>query len=138
MKIYAYRRIPEVSALLQGWLRNLLTDDREREDVSAIRKSVQRTEFKGLPDSRLLTITDEIMWLDLVNDSPHSPWMSVYLVNEGLEDIYVSVNYVDSWGVLHKNDTLSFDHSHAVRKIESIGFKCDLGGTSTVRVIAQY
>jgi len=124
--------------LLQGWLRNLLTDDREREDVSAIRKSVERTAYKGLVDGRLLTITDEIMWLDLVNDSPHSPWMSVYLVNQGLKTIYVSVNYADSWGVLHTNDTLSFDHSHAVRKIESIGFKCDPGETSTVRIIAQY
>ena len=124
--------------LLQNWLKALLTDKNEREDVSAIRKSVERTEFKGLTDNRLLTVTDEIIWLDLVNDSPHSPWMSVYLVNEGLEDIYVSENYADSWGVLHKSDTLTLNHSHGKRKVESIGFKCASGETSTVKIIAQY
>lgn len=125
--------------MLQNWLKALLGADKsEREDVSAIRKSVERTEFKGLTDGRLLTVTDEIIWLDLINDSPHSPWMSVYLVNEGLEDIYISENYADSWGVLHKNDTLSLNHSHAKRKVESIGFKCAPGESSTIRIIAQY
>ncbi len=125
--------------MLQGWLKAPLTTDKnEREDISAIRQSLERTEFKGLTDSRMLTVTDEIIWLDLINDSPHSPWMSAYLVNEGLEDIYVSVNYVDSWGTLHKAGTLSFDHIHAVRKIESMGFKCDLGKTSSITIIAQY
>lgn len=124
--------------MFHEFLKSILPARSEREDVSAIRKSVERTEYKGLVDSRRLTITEDILWLHLLDDFPRSPWMSVYLVNVGLYDVYVSVNYADRWGTLRKNDSISLDHSHARRKIDSIGFKCDTGESSTISLVAQY
>lgn len=107
--------------------------------LARIRKSLEKEDFEGKLDPRTLDATDELQWLDLVQDHPFKPWVSAYFVNNGDDSVYIMIN--DSREKRHKinkNETLTLDHSHADERIERIFYVCDAGETASVRVTGQW
>lgn len=103
-----------------------------------IRKSLQKEEFKGLLDIRTLDATEEFKFIDLVNDYPHTPWITAYFFNEGPHSARISVNGEDDWQTLAMGASQSLNFAKAERRIEQVCYQCAAGETASVGVTGKY
>jgi len=102
-----------------------------------IRKSLEKEEYQGKIDTRVIEATDALGFLDLVNNYPNTPWINVFLINDGPDKVYLRINKSEEikMGV---GETRTIDHTHAEQRIEQVYYKCDEGETASVRVEGHY
>ncbi len=104
-----------------------------------IRKSLERQDFKGVLDPRVLSATEKKEFLDLITDRPYQPWINAFFVNDGPDTVYFFINRItDTPHTLKSGETITLDHSHADERIDQIFYYCDAGSTASVRVSGQY
>jgi len=102
-----------------------------------IRKSLEKEEYQGKIDTRVIEATDALGFLDLVNNYPNTPWINVFLINDGPDTVFLSVNGGSPEIPIHKGEDISVDFSQAERRIETILYRCDIGETASVRVVGK-
>lgn len=107
--------------------------------LTRIRKSLEKEEFEGIEDPRTLNATDQLQWIDLINDHPNIPWATTYFFNDGpLWPVYVAINDPAKSAPLNVGESYSADHIKADRRIEIIYYWCDTGNTASIRVVGKY
>ena len=106
-----------------------------------IRKEIERhsrrEEFEGKLDPRTLSATDETQCLELSEQWPYVPWISAFFINDGADEVYIRINRSE-WIKIESGETRTLDHTHAEERIEQIYYKCDAGGTASIRVEGLY
>lgn len=103
-----------------------------------IRKSLEKEEFQGKQDSRVLDATDAYQTEDLVKKYPFIPWATASFVNDGADAVYIGINRQAGATKLEDGEPYEVDYTKAERRIELIYYWCDAGETASVRVVGKY
>ena len=121
---------PDIDAVLKR-----VTELAEVANLARIRKSLERQEFKGIADPRVLNATDQMQYVDLLQLAP-AAWISCFIINRGPDMVHIQVNYPFRQASLNiaPKETRTIDYSHADRRIELLYYQCDPGGTALVEV----
>jgi hypothetical protein len=103
-----------------------------------VEKHLEKEEFEGRTDSRILSATDEWQFIDLLNKTPHTPWISTFVINRGPDTVKLGINRPYDLLEIKPNETRTIDHAHADKRIEILYYKCDPGCTALVTLEGQY
>jgi len=95
-------------------------------------------QFLGLEDSRELVATDQLQWLDLLNNSPYTPWITASFFNDGPDSVFIAINLPSGFTELKSGESKSVNFSMADRRIEVIYFVCNAGESASVRAVGKY
>ena len=120
---------------------NFILQASQLAQVVKIRKELERQgrreSFEGKLDPRTLNATSETQCLELLERQPYVPWLSAFLINDGLDKVYIRINRSE-WIRIEAGETRTLDYTHAEERIEQIYYKCDVGETASIRVEGQY
>lgn len=94
--------------------------------------------YEGKIDSRTLRATDELQFINLVDNPPYSPWISAFVINDGPNAVKVGINRPSPFLNILKDETRTIVNTNADRRIEDIYYQCDPGETASVRFEGQY
>lgn len=106
--------------------------------LTRIRKSLEKEEYRGAQDSRTLSATDAYQVEDLVKEYPFIPWATAFFVNDGDDTVYIGINRQAGAAKVEKNESHQADFTKADRRIELIYYWCDATETASVRVVGKY
>jgi len=95
-------------------------------------------QYLGLEDSRDLVATDQLQWLDLLNNSPYTPWITASFFNDGPDSVFIAINLPSGFTELKSGESKSVNFSMADRRIEVIYFVCNAGESASVRAVGKY
>ena len=124
---------PEQQEILQ-----LVLLDDMAVSLREIEASHKKEEFEGKKDSRTLSASDVVQWINLIKDWPHTPWTTATFFNDGPNRVYIAINDPYDWSPLNNGDTLPADFTKADRRMEIIGYRCGTGETASVRAVGKY
>lgn len=88
--------------------------------------------FQGVVESKVLFVTDAVQYWDLVNQDPYTPLISVYLINRGVNGVYVAINAAQDWMILLPGETRTISQIGADKRIELLFYKCDTSLASVI------
>lgn len=94
--------------------------------------------YSGINDPRLLNITRNLTYIDLINEKPYQPWMIAFIVNRGPSDVYVAINYPGETFIIEPGGTRTINRSGAQERIGVIFFNCDPGRSTVVSITGEY
>lgn len=106
--------------------------------LAGIRKSLKKAEFGGKYDTRMLSVTDEVQVIDLINDEPLAPWIGAFILNNGPHTALIGINHAHEWLEIGAKGDRTIDHAHADERIKQLYYKCAAGETASVRIEAHY
>lgn len=107
--------------------------------LTRIRKSLEKEEYRGAQDSRTLDATDAYQVEDLVKEYPFIPWATASFVNDGpVYAVYIGINRQAGATRLDNGESYQADFTKADRRIELIYYWCDATETASVRVVGKY
>jgi hypothetical protein len=116
----------------------LLTGIAQNAQLARIRRALERRQIQGHKVTTILQVTDQLKWLDLLQQAPYVPWAKATFVNYGPNPVYLAVNdYYDFTRLLQWTE-LPLDYTEADQRIEYIGYKCDPGAAASIQVVATY
>lgn len=99
---------------------------------------IQAQTYAGVSDPRVVEATDKLYYLDLINEHPYTPWVSVNFVNDGPNSVWIAINQPTATYELKAGETASVYRIGAQERIMSIFFICNTGEEALVRVIGEY
>lgn len=94
--------------------------------------------FQGDVESKTLYANDALQYWDLVGQDPYTPLISVYLINRGLNGVYVAINSAQDWMVILPGETRTISQIGASTRINLVFYKCDSGLTSTIEAEGHF
>lgn len=98
----------------------------------------RKESFEGKLDTRTLDATNKLQWLTPTERWPFTPWVSVFLINDGPNAVYIRINRSEEIK-MEMGETRTIDHIHAEERIKQVYYKCaNEGETASVRVEAYY
>lgn len=104
-----------------------------------IRKSLEKEGFEGKEDPRTFSATGTIQYISLIHDYPYTPWATAYFYNDDPSNaVYISINNPWDWNEIKSGEDSFKDRLKADKRIELVYYKCDPGGTASVRVVGKY
>ena len=103
-----------------------------------LNKHLEKQEFEGGEEQRLLSVTEKVEIISFLVYSPFSPLIKLSLHNYGPDTAYYRLNELGDWIPLKMNETDQVNYSGADRRIELLSYKCALGETASVRVLGKY
>lgn len=106
--------------------------------LAKIRKSLEKAEYRGIEDPRVLLCTDQLQYIDLINRHPDTPWIAAYFINTGPDTAIIGINEPHEGFLLFRNATITVNREHADERIRGLYYQCNLGETATVFVTGQY
>jgi hypothetical protein len=125
---------PDLDAVLKR-----VTEMAQVAQLAAIRRTLERQNFKGITDPWKLKADDSIQHLDCLNTHPDDPWISCFVINRGPHWVRIQVNdSTQRWFRLGPGETRTIDYSHAAERIKYINYQCNTGETATVEVEGVY
>jgi len=98
---------------------------------------LKKDEFIGDVYSTTLNATDEIKRLDIIKISGYL-WIKASLINDGPDTVYLGINSSNCSNIVKIDESFKIDFAKSDRRINYIWYKCDNGGTSSVRVVGKY
>ncbi len=135
---------PEKKRIGSELLTFILLDDMSI-TLKEIEKATKKDEFEGRLDPRTLSATENVSFIDLRQEDPHIPWVTAHFRNDGNttippspKDAYVSINNPYEWNKLEDGEEMSVSFAKADRRIELVYYKCDAGGTASIRATGKY
>lgn len=128
---------PEKKRIGSELLTFILLDDMSI-TLKEIEKATKKDEFGGRLDPRDLSATEKASFIDLVQDRPHIPWVTAHFRNDGDDTAYVSINNPYEWNKLEDGEEMSVSFAKADKRIELVYYKCDAGGTASIRATGKY
>lgn len=99
---------------------------------------IQAQSYVGISDPRDVEATDELSYLDLINEHPYTPWVSVNFVNDGPDSILIAINQPTATYELKAEETASVNRIGAQERISAVFFICAAGEEAFIRVIGEY
>lgn len=114
--------------------------------LTKINKHLEKAEFEGYLDPRVLSVSEETQGISLINDWPFTPWVSASFFNDGDVStdppgevtVYIAVNLTFDWVPLKKGESIDMDFPKSDKRIQFIHHRCDTGKTASVRVVGKY
>lgn len=103
-----------------------------------IAQYIQAQTYVGISDPRVVEATDELTFIDLINEHPYTPWVSVNFVNDGPNSVMIAINQPAAAYELKAEETASVYRIGAQERISAIFFTCALGEEALIRVIGEY
>jgi len=94
--------------------------------------------YTGNVDQRWLYADGNTKWLNLVENSPYTPWVAADFYNYGPDKAYIGINTPGPWSELQNGEGLQTNMIGAARRIEAIFYKCDSDKKATVKVEGKY
>lgn len=94
--------------------------------------------YQGVTDPRELDVDSDGCSLDLINNEPYTPWVSVQFINDGPDSVWVGVNGPDEKFEIKSGEDATVNRIGALTRISAIYLVCKAGETATVRVIGEY
>lgn len=98
----------------------------------------QYLQYQGVIDYRELRVDGALSWIDLLHDPPYTPWVHVFLVNDGPAAVEVGVNEPEGRFVMGRGETRTIDRRGADELINALFFVCPVGETSLLRATGEY
>lgn len=105
---------------------------------SLVTQYIQSQMYQGVTDPREHDCTDELFVLDLINNSPYTPWVSAQFINDGPDSVWVAINYPDNKFKVKVGQSATVNRIGAVERISYIYCVCDTGEEVSVTVIGEY
>jgi hypothetical protein len=125
---------PELEAVT-----GLVTQMAQLAQLAKIRKSLEREHFEGkVVEETLAASSSPHVW-QLLREYPYVALATVYFKNDDDSNpVYISINNAYDWKKVDPQGEYSVDFLKADRRVELIYYKCDAGGTASVRVAGKY
>jgi hypothetical protein len=131
------------------------TDDQSRERISSnvpqavvalaqlgqlvrIRRALERQQFEGSIAEITLNCTDQQQEVEMLENPFFIRSVTVAFINNGPNTAYILINHTNLPFSIQINESYPIDFSRAERRIESLVYWCDTGGTAVVRVKVKY
>jgi len=108
------------------------------QQTEAQARALAAQSFTGNEDPRVVNVTSNLSWINLVYDYPFQPWISAYIINDGPSPVEVGINYPDDRFLMNSGETITITRSGAEERISIMFFVCSIGLRSTVRVTGAY
>ncbi len=99
---------------------------------------IQAQSYVGVSDPRVVEATDKLTYLDLINEHPYTPWVSVSFLNDGPDSVWIAINQPTAIYELKAEETASVYRIGAQERISAIFFICAAGEEASIRVIGEY
>lgn len=103
---------------------------------SPVAQSAQRyftsQSYEGDLETRILYVTEAIQYWDLVNLEPFTPMVSLFLINRGVNRVFVAINTAEDWMEMLSGETRTISHVGASKRIELIFYRCDPGNIGVI------
>ena len=103
-----------------------------------IAQGIQAQTYVGLTDTKVLSATSQLQWLNLVSDPPYTPWVTASFFNDGPSSVFIAINNPDELLELKVGDQRDVNTVGATRRIEFVFYKAYPGLTAKVRVDGKY
>ncbi len=118
----------------------VVTQSAQVAPLVSIRKVLEKQDFTGVVDPRVLSVTDKPSFLDLINDEPYTPWIAVDLVNSGAKTALIGINQNGGrWEfALLTGQVVTINRRGAEKRIELLFYRCNSGESTTVMVTGTY
>jgi len=94
--------------------------------------------YQGDVETRVLSATGVLKYLDLIKGSPYTPLISAFFINRGPNTVYIGINAARDWLEIQPWETRTVSHIGADKRIEIIFYKCDIGQTALVEVEGHF
>ncbi len=118
---------------------SLVTQMAQLAQLARIRKALERRQFEGHTDSKILNATSNQQFLNLLHQDPYHAWATAAFTNNGLGVVYIALNNDNVVGKpVAAGGVYQVDFRDADRRIEVIAYHCDPGGTATVLADGKY
>jgi hypothetical protein len=99
---------------------------------------IQSQMYAGNIDPRVLNADENMKWLNLIEDSPYTPWVAADFYNYGPDKAYIGINTPGPWSELENGEGLQVSMIGATRRIEAVFYKCDTDKRARVKVDGKY
>lgn len=99
---------------------------------------IQSRMYQGVTDPRVCEVDSDGHELDLINNSPYTPWVSAQFINDGPDSVWITVNGPSSQFEVKLGETATINRIGALERISLINLDCEAGEEATVRVIGEY
>ena len=106
--------------------------------VQSAQRFFTNQSYQGNVESNVVLANDTVQYWDLINQSPFTPLISVYLINRGTNRVYVAINAAQDWLEIRPRETRTVSHVGADKRIEIIFYKCDAGLTSYIEAEGHF
>ena len=103
-----------------------------------IAQYIQSQSYIGVSDPRVVEVTDELTFIDLINEHPYTPWVSALFVNDGPDSAWIAINQPTATYELKAGETASVYRIGAQERILSIFFICSSSEEALIRVVGEY
>jgi len=87
---------------------------------------------------RLGQTDGELMWIDLKNTPPYSPWFEVTVINNGPNRMFVGFNSSQKMNELSAGERVVERYAGAARRLEMIYYQTDISKPATADVEGKY
>lgn len=103
--------------------------------------------YRGMSAEEVLSATPELKWLNLLEQTPYTPWITASFYNDGFKlpdgtveknSVFIGINTPDELSEIAYGETLNVNMSFAERRIEIIFYKCSITKRASVRVVGKY
>lgn len=127
---------PDLDAVLKR-----VTEMAQVAQLARIRQDLERDQFRGIHDPRVLHVTDQPTYLRILQLA-EDPWISCFIINRGPDLVHIKINYPFAARGLNigPGETRTIDHSKADERIRLLICQCDSnsGKTATLEVEGTY
>ncbi len=123
---------PELEAVVK-----LVNQMAQTAQLARIRQALEREQFEGKSDNRVLNGTLSMQTVDLVHAWPFTPWIRGTFRNRGPGILKFAVNADKDFRTLHLGESDPRDHSKAAQRIEQFYFYCE-GQPAVLEVEGAY
>lgn len=133
------RGSPEVQKRIDPALLQAITFDDMLVALNRVNQHLEKAEFKGEVDPRVLAVTATIGELKLEENWPFTPWITASFFNDGPNTAYIAINrFFAEWIELRTGEGITIDFAKSDKRIRFINHRCNVGNTASVRVVGKY
>lgn len=94
--------------------------------------------YQGINDPRVINVTANMVYLDLINEKPYQPWMIAFIINDGPNPVNVAINYPGDTFRIDPGGTRTINRQGAAERIGVLFFQCDATQRATLRITGEY
>lgn len=92
----------------------------------------------GEDGTRSLSATSQVQELNLISEWPYSPWISLFITNDGPNTLFIAINHPHQWKEIRMTESRTITHENADERISKVYYKCNADETALARIDGQY
>jgi Flp pilus assembly protein CpaB len=94
--------------------------------------------YVGQTVTKKITANSDLRWINTISESPFTPWISVDIVNDGPDSVFIGINNPDQMTEIFGGESIQGMFAGYNRRIEYIFYKTHPTKTASLRIIGKY